>query len=369
MEDWLDHFERVATFNGWDDERKRKHVYFSLEDSAQTWFENRKSTMPSWEEFRQRLLAAYTNSDRKEKAEAALQARNQRPNESVAMYAEDMARLFRRADSAMTDEKQVRHLMRGVKQEIFAGLIRCPPRTVDEFVREATTIERALHHRARHYNRDEPVVSSVTEMEGSGLRELVRQIVREELQRLQQGQVSPASMSVAEIVREEIRQAVRMPEQVDVLRQDEPRSSYAAAVRQPVYNAPSTVAAVAPQPILELRPRSTTCSSEAGRRKSDLWRTPDRRPLCFHCGEAGHVYRACPYRRAGLRGFAPNAPRPQSGQRPPEIADYIAERRNVFSPPRPQSRSPSPIRRRSLSPRFPRDPATRLPGSPEGRGN
>ncbi|XP_077553159.1 uncharacterized protein LOC144167894 [Haemaphysalis longicornis] len=202
-EDWLDHFERVAAFNGWDNRFKLPNVYFSLEENARTWYENNESTMSSWEEFCQRLLATYPNSDRKEKAEAALQTRNQRPNESVAMYAEHMAHLFKRADPSMTDDTKVRHLMRGVKQGIFAGLMRSPPTTASEFVCEATTIERALHQRARHYSRNEPALPNVSGMDSLGLRELVRQIVREELQRLQQGQVPPAPLSIAELVREE----------------------------------------------------------------------------------------------------------------------------------------------------------------------
>lgn len=44
-------------------------------------------------------------------------------------------------------------------------------------------------------------------------------------------------------------------------------------------------------------------------RKSDVWRTPDYQPLCFHCGEAGHLYRACYYRRIGLQGYHPGARR------------------------------------------------------------
>lgn len=109
------------------------------------------------------LTSDFPSSDRKEKAEAALEARNQRQNESVTMYAEDMTRLFRRADPAMTEDRKVRHLMRGVKHDIFAGLIRSPPRTVAEFVSEAATIERALHQRSRQYNREQAVLSCVTE--------------------------------------------------------------------------------------------------------------------------------------------------------------------------------------------------------------
>lgn len=367
VEDWLDQFERVAAFNGWNEERKLRNVYYALEDSARTWYENHEAVISSWEQCRQQLLETYQNGDRKEKAEAALQSRNQRPNESVTMYVEDMARLFRRADPGMPDEKKVRHLMRGVKEEIFAGLVRSPPRTVQEFVHEATAIERALQQRARQYNRDEPAVPNVAQLESFGLRELVRQVVREELQRLQLGHVSPASLSVAEIVREELREAVRAPERAAMAQREESNISYAQALRDPTYCSPPSIAAVTPQPKLTMAPGNVPYSTEVRRRKSDLWRTADRRPLCFHCGEAGHVYRACPYRRVGLRGFAPNAPCPRFGERPREIEDYLAGRQPP--PLRPQSRSPSPIRRRSLSPRFAPGSTNRRSGSPEDRGN
>ncbi|KAG0411542.1 hypothetical protein HPB47_011321 [Ixodes persulcatus] len=35
----------------------------------------------------------------------------------------------------------------------------------------------------------------------------------------------------------------------------------------------------------------------AAARKIDVWRTADRRPLCYHCGEADHVYLEVPYRQ------------------------------------------------------------------------
>ncbi|XP_077536205.1 uncharacterized protein LOC144148561 [Haemaphysalis longicornis] len=374
VEDWLDHFERVATFNGWDNNHKRRQVYYSLEEGARTWFENHESTLSSWEEFRQRLLATFMSSDRKEKAEAALQARNQRQNESVTMYTEDMVRLCRRADPAMTDEKKVRHLMRGVKQDIFAGLMRNPPRTVAEFVSEATTIEGALQRRAKRYCLTEAMVSNASCMTGLenclDLRELVRKIVREELQAFRQQQSSAPTVSIAEMIREEVRQAVGIPEPTEEPQLEEPKFSYAAALQQYHHRSPPTVATPAPTPPLNPRPRrSLPYPPETQPRKSDLWRTPDRRPLCFHCGEEGHVYRACPYRRIGLRGFAPNAPRPRNGERPQEIEYYLADRRNVFAPRRPESRSPSPMQRRSSSPRFAPSSSDRPSRSFEIRGN
>lgn len=94
------------------------------------------------------------STDRRVRAEASLQARNQRSNESVAMYLKDMSRLFRRADPNMSANKKLRHLRRGVKQELFAGLLRSPPRTVAEFHSEATTMKRRLQQRSRMYIRE-----------------------------------------------------------------------------------------------------------------------------------------------------------------------------------------------------------------------
>lgn len=95
VEDWLEHFERVARTNAWDEARKLGRVYFALEDGARIWFENHEGAIATWEDFRQQLLAAYASTDRRERAENALQSRNQRTNESVSMYIENMSRLFK----------------------------------------------------------------------------------------------------------------------------------------------------------------------------------------------------------------------------------------------------------------------------------
>ncbi|XP_070385306.1 BEN domain-containing protein 5-like [Dermacentor albipictus] len=111
----------------------------------------------------------------------------------------------------MAEDKKLRHLMRGVKQELFAGLVRNPPRSVAEFRSEATTMEKTLQQRARQYNKDVCVASFDV---GSGalpnnmdiLREMVRSVVREELQKLQLAQSPPTVFSLADVVREEVRQ-------------------------------------------------------------------------------------------------------------------------------------------------------------------
>lgn len=130
VEDWLDHFDRVAAINDWDNRRKLKNVYISLLDAARVWYENHETSFTSWQEFHRQLREAFSNPERKERAEQALSSRFQMPNESVAMFVEEMSRLFRRADPHMPEDKKVRLLMRGVKEQLFAGLVRNPPTTV-----------------------------------------------------------------------------------------------------------------------------------------------------------------------------------------------------------------------------------------------
>lgn len=68
------------------------------------------------------------------------------------MFAEDMARSFHRADPNLPEAKELGHLMRGVKEQLFAGVACNPPTTVDEFIREATAIERALQQQYQRYS-------------------------------------------------------------------------------------------------------------------------------------------------------------------------------------------------------------------------
>uniref|UniRef100_A0A224Z9Y8 Tick transposon n=1 Tax=Rhipicephalus zambeziensis TaxID=60191 RepID=A0A224Z9Y8_9ACAR len=271
-----------------------------------------------------------------------LESRVQLPNENVGIYTDEMTRLFRHADPAMSGEKKLRFLIRGVKQELFAGLVRNPPKTVMEFVSEATTIEKALEMRTRQHNRRIPTTNcgEVQSFQSDDFRETIRAIVREELRRLMPSP-QPQVDSIADIVREEVRQSLGIPEAP----QPQPEAmSYAAAVRRiapprPRHDAaPQQFRSQTPPPSPSTPYRPPTGQRYAPR-KTDVWRAPDNRPLCYYCGEAGHTYRRCHYRQMGLRGFAVNAAPPQHGEQPRDIADYLTSTQQA---PRRSSRSPSP---------------------------
>ncbi|KAK8770302.1 hypothetical protein V5799_013234 [Amblyomma americanum] len=314
-EDWIDNFERVATFNRWEDEMKLCYVFFSLDGPARTWYKNHETTLKTWKLFKSEVVKAFTNILRKEKAQMLLDSRMQHPNETVSMYVEEMQRLFRRADPNMTEEKKTGYLMRGVKESLFGGLVRNPPKTVAEFAEEASTIEKTLDACTRQYNRPPQVCSSFpdTTTTTSDLREIIREIAREELRRLLPSSSQPQVASLTEVVREEVRHALGSPSATT--EPQAPAMSYVAAVRKPAPRR-ATPSPIRREPaVLDRRPPGPahpTYEQRSGPRKCDTWRTRDNRPLCFHCGEAGHVLRHCPFRRIGLRGFAVDAPRPRS---------------------------------------------------------
>ncbi|KAM7281063.1 hypothetical protein ISCGN_005928 [Ixodes scapularis] len=215
VEDWIKHCERVARHNGWTAEQCLQNLYFSLEGTARHWFENHEASLTSWDICAAELQRTFATLHRREKAEDLLRIRTQGPDESVTSFVEDVLRLSARADPRATDDKKLRVLMRGVRDDIFGGLVLNPPGTVEAFVTEATNIERALQARASHYQRHpSPSVAATALLggenaPGTDIREIIREVVREELRQLLPAASRPATLSIAEAVREEVRRALQ----------------------------------------------------------------------------------------------------------------------------------------------------------------
>ncbi|GFX51084.1 CCHC-type domain-containing protein [Trichonephila clavipes] len=122
-----------------------------------------------------------------------------------------------------------------------------------------------------------PVASLTDETD---LVSLIRTIVREEVHRLvnqTQESLDSDPQSLEEIVQDEV-ERVLAPVSTKPT-ETRPRPTYAAVTRK--YRAP--VQKFPPEP-----------------RKTDVWRTADNRPVCFHCRRPGHVMRYCREKRLSL---------------------------------------------------------------------
>ncbi|MDD9361779.1 MAG: hypothetical protein PV344_02495, partial [Anaplasma sp.] len=126
VEDWLNQYDRVARHNNWTPEQRLQNLYFALEGTAKRWFENHEASLTSWDLCVSELKRTFTTQHRRERAEDLLRMRSQGPNESVTSFVEDVLRLSARADPQATDDKKLRVLMRGVRDDIFGGLVRNP---------------------------------------------------------------------------------------------------------------------------------------------------------------------------------------------------------------------------------------------------
>ncbi|KAH8035825.1 hypothetical protein HPB51_008896 [Rhipicephalus microplus] len=235
------------------------------------------------------------------------------------MFVEDMLRLFKRADPAMPEEKE----------------------------------------RSSQYERQIPATtcSIGSDSERQALADFIRSIVLDELRQLQAVGSHPPVSALADVIRQEVRQAVTPLAPIAPPIPEAPILTYAAALRSPA--PPATDTAMRPR-YQAMQPfHDTTSSPPLGSRfsstptylpstsrqsgsKASTWRTSDNRPLCYHCGEAGHVYRNCQYRQLGLRGFHPDARCPRYGERPREIEAYLMGQRTSSTIQHHQSRSPSP---------------------------
>ncbi|GFY51669.1 CCHC-type domain-containing protein [Trichonephila inaurata madagascariensis] len=236
----------------------------------------------------------------------------------------------------MKEDEKVSHLMKGVAEDVYQALLTREIKDTANFIKWCNYIEDMKQKRVGRprFERLPNAVLVASLTDETNLVSLIRTIVREVHRLVNQTQESLDSnpQSLEEIVQDEV-ERVWAPVSAKPT-ETRPRPTYAAVTKKsrvPVQRFP-------PQP-----------------RKSDVWRTADNRPVCFHCGRPGHVMRYCRERKAVFDNYRNRRQNFDDVDTEEEIRRPNSARRSTPSPTRGRSPtrrfgSPSPYRRSSQSP-------------------
>ncbi|GFU71291.1 CCHC-type domain-containing protein [Trichonephila clavipes] len=264
---WLKEYDRVANFNKWDDMMCLANVYFFLDGTARQWYVNNEDALDSWEAFKNGLSGLLGDRQKyTRRAEEQLKGRAQRSGESTQSYIQSVLGLCQEVNPLMREDEKVSHLMKGVAEDIYQALLTREINDTASFIKWCNYIEDMKQKRVGRprFERLPNVVPVASLTDETDLVSLIRTIVREEAHRLvnqTQESLDSDPQSLEEIVQDEV-ERVLAPVSTKPT-ETRPRPTYAAVTRK--YRAP--VQKLPPEP-----------------RKTDVWRTADNRPVCFHCG-------------------------------------------------------------------------------------
>lgn len=339
VEDWIDLYERISAHNRWDNTIMLANVLFYLKDTARVWFLTHEEDITSWDMCKTKLIDLFGRpTGRKLAAKRKLASRTQTSTESYITYIQDILSLCRKANPEMPDADRVSHILKGIADDAFQLLVIKDCTTVDQVVTECRRFEEAKSRRIVHqFSRLPNTTATSSCVDTCSTTDEITKIVRRELEAMMPAEASSQSLADPE-------QAVSISVVQSVIRQELNRASQIP--QRPRFQ---------PQPADHLHNgnsvNNTYRDSNRPRRDPAAWRTPDNKPICFHCEGVGHISRYCRNRTGPPAVSSSNNRQHQFNRfyspvytpRPP------ADDRGLLEPPR-FSRSPSSCRRQSLSP-------------------
>lgn len=280
---WLKDFQRISSYNHWDESMCLANVIFYLAGTARQWFDNNEDTFTSWTVFKNSLNSTFCiTDDLKRQAESQLLTRIQKIGETCEAYIQDVLALCRKVNPSMSEDEKIAHLMKGIVEDMYQILLVQDYDSVDAFVKRCRQIESLRRKRITRtrFQRLPNITTLSAETDVEDLKSLVRIIVKEELQK-----VLPAVQCYAND-------------------EPEPTADVASVIREEVMEALAPITGSGnrrstPRPPVAARPqqRRETRNNAPSQRKTDLWRTATNVPVCFHCGRPGHILRYCRERR------------------------------------------------------------------------
>ena len=142
---WLDHFENIAGYHQWTDERKAMEIRTLFDNIAATWYlQQEESTKTNWCEIKTRLIENFAHRDITQTALQQLQTLKQQQNEPVAQFAVKMNQLLIRADPKMSEEMRLFFLWPRMRHDLARRVRDQGPTSFHAAIQIAQRIETAL---------------------------------------------------------------------------------------------------------------------------------------------------------------------------------------------------------------------------------
>lgn len=149
-DDWIDHFERIADVNEWDEAKKKKWLPARLTGRAATVYKRLPAaTKADLDLTKEALEERFEPASRKELYRAELQSRKKQRSEDWSTYGEDLSRLAEKAYPTLAAEAQQRlalnqYLTQLDNPQVAFGVKQNGPETVDKAVQLTLELESYL---------------------------------------------------------------------------------------------------------------------------------------------------------------------------------------------------------------------------------
>lgn len=364
VEDWLSSYERVSSFNKWDDVLKLNNIIFYLTNVAKLWFKNHEAEFQTWPRFKARFVEVFGRpAVRLLCAEQRLRERAQQAGENFTSYIEDILDLCKRVNPVMPETEKIKHILKGIEDGAFHMLLGKNAETVTEVVNLCQSYEELRRQRLQtrpQQSRDSCAISGLAVAPDiSALLPRIQDFIREEVARqisilpcvTQPTPTAALPSSLRQVIQEEVAEALP----ASLACQSVPTVPPVAPVVTPL--AYAEVAARPPRqgyPAFQRpAPAPAFVAARPAVQPANPWRTLDNRPICFACGIPGHVARFC--RRRVLQPSdayrAPTyVPHQSYDHAPADPSRYVVPPEgstfNTRRSPSPRRRSVSPMRRR-----------------------
>ncbi|UYV64482.1 hypothetical protein LAZ67_3000918, partial [Cordylochernes scorpioides] len=212
LQKWLKGYARVAKYNHWDETLCLTKVYFYLSGTALKWFENNEESIQTWKEFTSQLENVFGKKENsKLQAEKKLKTRAQLKGESTEFYIQDVLCLCKEVDPQMSEEDKISHLMKGIAEELYQALLPRDVQSTEQFITECRRVEALRCRRVTptRYERLPNVASLRDHDDRADLSSMIRQMVREEVQRaLASPREEPEISAIKHMVQQEIEKTI-----------------------------------------------------------------------------------------------------------------------------------------------------------------